>query len=118
MTPRGSCRWSVGVKPCSPSLSLSITWQHSQTIEKMLHCHLQPLWDQFGEELASRNMAYPPATLVRLNKPPNTAAEMWDKVNISFCEEGGLQFLVYFSSSYRPNGTGTRHDQTPSALLV
>lgn len=100
----------------------------------MLHCHVQPLWDQFGEELASRNMADPPpptlqlapsalggrkvpATLVRLNKPPNMAAEIWDKVKISLSEEGGLPFLVYFSSSYRPNGTGTRHDQTPPALL-
>lgn len=88
MTPWGR----VGVKPSSPALSLSITWQHSQTIEKMLHCHLQPLWDQFGGELASRNMAdlppptlqlapsalgdrKVPATLVRLNKPPNMAAE-------------------------------------------
>lgn len=40
------------------------------------------------------------------------AAEMWDKVKIPLLSEEGdvnLQLLVYFSSSYSPNWTGTRN---------
>lgn len=42
----------------------------------------------------------------------NMAAEMWDKVKIPLLSEEGdvnLQLLVYFSSSYSPNWTGTRN---------